>query len=200
MTKLRQMDGENSRISDSRQFALGLCFLWEGIFPLGDVSNLPGHEGQVAQGLDAHIGVQDFPQPLSLPDVKGHHGGCVILDPQHVPGLTVHGHHQPVPVGHKVGHFCNARTCGDYLDSAALIMHRNSSAHSHHHTFPCTAAEQQSRGQNWADTSPAAVQECCNQVVHHSSGLLPLLPFLIDFKESHLQELHSPGFNLPEAT
>lgn len=194
------MDSENSRISGSRQFALGLCFLWEGIFPLGDVSDLPGHEGQVAQGLDAHVGVQDFPQPLSLPDVKSHHGGCVILDPQHVPGLAVHSHHQPVPVGHEVGHLCNAQTAGGYLDSAAWIRHKNSSACSHLHAFHCSAAEQQSLGQNWADTSPAAIQECCNQVVHHNSDLLPVLPLLTDFKESHFQELHPTGFNLPKAT
>lgn len=97
------------------------------------------------------------------------------------------------------GTFLQSQTCGGYLGCAAFILHRDSSACSHHHTSHCTAAEQQSLGHNWADTSADASQVHWNWVVHHSSDLLPLLPFLTDFKASHLQELHSPRVNLPEA-
>ena len=69
------------RVLDSRQLALGLRLLGERVLPLGDAPHLPRHEGQVAQGLHGDVDVHHLPQALTLPDVKGHHGGSVVLVP-----------------------------------------------------------------------------------------------------------------------
>ena len=97
------------RVLDSRQLALGLRLLGERVLPLGDAPHLPRHEGQVAQGLHGDVDVHHLPQALTLPDVKGHHGGSVVLDPQDIPRLAVHRHHQPIAIGHKVRHLCMDR-------------------------------------------------------------------------------------------
>lgn len=46
---------------DSRQLALGLRLLGEGVLPLGDAPHLPRHEGQIAQGLHSDVDVHHLP-------------------------------------------------------------------------------------------------------------------------------------------
>lgn len=92
------------------EFVCGLCLLWKWILPLSDASSLSGHEGEVTQRFHSNVSVRNFAETLSLPDVHSHHWWVVVLDPLDVSGFAVHSHNQPVPIGHKVGHFCKGAT------------------------------------------------------------------------------------------